>query len=100
MDLRNARRLKELERENTELKKMLGEQMLKNRVLEEVNKKMVSSRHKQEAVKHVVTQGFCSLRRVCRYLGLDRSTYLYERKRESYCPQTTVRRIIRLSKAH
>ena len=58
MDLRNARRLKELERENTELKKMLGEQMLKNRVLEEVNKKMVSSRHKQEAVKHVVTQGF------------------------------------------
>ena len=39
MDLRNARRLKELEGENTELKKMLAEQMLKNRVLEEVNKK-------------------------------------------------------------
>ena len=28
-----ARRLKELERENTELKKMLAEEMLKNRVL-------------------------------------------------------------------
>ena len=39
MDLRNARRLKELEGENMELKKMLAEQMLKNRVLEEVNKK-------------------------------------------------------------
>ncbi len=39
MDLRNARRLKEHEGENTELKKMLAEQMLKNRVLEEVNKK-------------------------------------------------------------
>ena len=72
MDLRNARRLKELEGESTELKKMLAEQMLKNRVLEEVNKKMVSSSHKKEAVKHVVGQGFCSLRRACRYLRLHR----------------------------
>ena len=33
MDINEARRLKELERENTELKKMLAEEMLKNRVL-------------------------------------------------------------------
>lgn len=33
MDVNEARRLKELERENTELKKMLAEEMLKNRVL-------------------------------------------------------------------
>ena len=39
MDLADAKRLKELERENAELKKMLAESMLKNRVLEEVNAK-------------------------------------------------------------
>ena len=36
MDLADAKRLKALERENAELKKMLAESMLKNRVLEEV----------------------------------------------------------------
>ena len=39
MDLADAKRLKELEKENSELKKMLAESMLKNRVLEEVNSK-------------------------------------------------------------
>jgi putative transposase len=34
MDVNEARRLKDLERENTELKKMLAESLLKNRVLE------------------------------------------------------------------
>ena len=39
MDVNEARRLKELERENTELKKMLAESLLKNRVLEAVCEK-------------------------------------------------------------
>ena len=39
MDLADAKRLKELEKENGELKKMLTESMLKIRVLEEVNSK-------------------------------------------------------------
>ena len=39
MDVNEARRLKELERENTELKKMLAEEMLKNRVLSYVCEK-------------------------------------------------------------
>jgi putative transposase len=34
MEINEAKRLKELERENTELKKMLAESLLKNRVLE------------------------------------------------------------------
>jgi len=34
MEINEARRLKELERENAELKKMLAEALLKNRVLE------------------------------------------------------------------
>ena len=39
MEINEARRLKELERENTELKKMLAEEMLKNRVLSYVCEK-------------------------------------------------------------
>ena len=39
MDLADAKRLKELEKENSELKKMLAESLLKNRVLEEVSAK-------------------------------------------------------------
>ncbi|MBM3281049.1 MAG: transposase [Candidatus Handelsmanbacteria bacterium] len=39
MDLADAKRLKELEKENSELKKMLAESMLNIRVLEEVNSK-------------------------------------------------------------
>ena len=39
MEVNEARRLKELERENGELKKMLAESLLKNRVLEAVCEK-------------------------------------------------------------
>ena len=39
MEIHEARRLKELERENTELKKLLAESLLKNRVLEAVCEK-------------------------------------------------------------
>lgn len=39
MEIPEARRLKESEKENTELKKMLADSLLKNRVLEIVNAK-------------------------------------------------------------
>jgi putative transposase len=39
MELQDARRYRELEKENTELKKLVADQMLKIRVLEEVNAK-------------------------------------------------------------
>jgi len=39
MEIPEARRLKELENENSELKKMLADSLLKNRVLEIVNAK-------------------------------------------------------------
>ena len=39
MKVSEAKRMKELERENTELKKMLAESLLKNRVLEAVCEK-------------------------------------------------------------
>jgi len=39
MEVNEARRLKELERENNEIKKMLAESLLKNRVLEAICEK-------------------------------------------------------------
>ena len=39
MEVADLKRLKELEKENAELKKMLAESMLENRVLKEVNSK-------------------------------------------------------------
>lgn len=39
MDVSEAKRLKELERENTELKKLVAELTLDNRMLREINKK-------------------------------------------------------------
>ena len=39
MDIADAKRLKELEKENAELKKRLAESMLENRVFKEVNSK-------------------------------------------------------------
>ena len=39
MEVAEAKRLKGLEKENAELKKMLAESMLENRVLKEVNSK-------------------------------------------------------------
>ena len=39
MELADAKRLKELEKETAELQKMLAESMLENRVLKEVNSK-------------------------------------------------------------
>ncbi|NBV24955.1 MAG: transposase, partial [Proteobacteria bacterium] len=50
LEVNEARRLKELERENTELKKMLAESLSKNRVLEAVwEKKAVSPAHRRAA---------------------------------------------------
>ena len=39
MDINEARRLKELERENSQLKRLVAEQALENRVLKDVNSK-------------------------------------------------------------
>ena len=47
MDLADAKRLKALEKENGEFKKMLAESMLKIRVLEEVNSKNWQARRRR-----------------------------------------------------
>ena len=76
----DLKRFKELETENTQLKKMLADEMLKIRVLEKTLKKVVSASAKRQAVQRVVQKGMCSVRRACRYLGFHRSSC-------QYCPQ-------------
>ncbi len=59
---------------------------------------MVGPKQKKEAVKHVLAQGSCSLRRACQYFGLHRSTYLYEPKKVTEYRHKLVARIIVISK--
>ena len=67
MEVDEAKRLKELERENTELKKRLAESLLKNRVLEAVcDKKALSPAVRREEVKRLHGEGVCSVRAGCR----------------------------------
>ena len=68
MKMADLKRFKELEKENTQLKKMLADEMLKIRVLEEtLKKKVVSASAKRQAVQRVVEKGVCSVRGACRY---------------------------------
>mgnify|MGYP003998812031 FL=1 len=76
MDLAEARRLKELEKENLELKKILAEAMLEKRNTQRGPfKKVLRPTQKRQTIEHVVGQRWCSERRACRYLGLHRSTF-------------------------
>ncbi len=61
---------------------------------------MVGPKQKKEAVKHVLAQGSCSLRRACQYFWLHRSTYLYEPKKATEYRHKLVARIIAFSKKH
>ena len=75
MEVHEARRLKDLERENTELKKMLAESLLKNRVLEAVcEKKALSPAHRRVLAQQAVEEGMCSRRAACRILRSSRPT--------------------------
>ncbi len=61
LELADAKRFKELEKENTELKKQRADQMLKNQVMEEtLSKKMVSPKQKKRVVKDAAERGLCS----------------------------------------
>lgn len=61
-----ARRVKELEKENSDLKRMLAGSRLKNRLREIVNaKKMVSPGHQRQLATLVVRDGVGSGRAAC-----------------------------------
>jgi transposase InsO family protein len=61
---------------------------------------MVSPEHKRRAVASVVEAGLCSLRRACRYLGLNRSSYFYRPRSRADYEQLLLERIKELSGKH
>ena len=100
MNLLDAKRLKELEKENAELKKMLAESMLENRVLKEgiqksgrpfAEKSRCCSCDEPATVLHA---------KGCHYLGLPRSTYRYGPKLLTDWQQQLHQGIETLSWAH
>ena len=98
MDVADAKRLKALEKENAELKKMLAEAMLDNP--SDQRKKMVSPSHKKRAVQYVAEQGMCSTRRACRVVGLATSSYYHRPQGLTDRRHRLEQRIITLSKQH
>jgi len=61
---------------------------------------VVSPAHKKQAVSHVNNQGLCSVRRACRILKLNRSTYQYRPKLPTPKQQRLWARIVALSVKH
>ena len=101
LDVNEARRLKELERENAELKKMLAPVAAQEpRAGGGVRKKMVSPGHRKEVATEVVAAGLCSGRAVCRFLGLARATYGYRARPFSTHRRRLEWRLRELSEEH
>jgi len=99
MDLNEAKRLKALEREKTELKKLLAEALLAKRVLEYVVEKNYES-GAQEAEGDGRRAGRAVLRAGCRILRLARASLWYQAGQRSDRQQQMVARLRALSEAH
>jgi putative transposase len=69
MEINAARRLKELERENRELKQMLADSLLKNRVLEAVCEKKLQARDIGGKQRERLWQLGCALGGRCAGIG-------------------------------
>jgi len=75
-----AKRLKEVEKENTRLKRLVAELSLDKSILKEVGGKVLSPTKKRRAVFHVMEQLHVPERKVCRALNQPRSTQRYRPK--------------------
>jgi transposase-like protein len=101
MEISEARRLKDLERENGELKKMLASSIAEKPCAGgSMRKKMVSPGHRKQVAKEVVEVGMCSGRAACRFLHLSRSTYWYQDRMPTAREQQLVMRLKELSDKH
>ncbi len=61
---------------------------------------MVSPASRREVVERVVEKGMCSVRRACRYLGLNRSSCQYRPKEAPEKTRSLVRAIVDLSRKY
>ena len=78
MDVSDARRLRQLEDENTRLKRLLADAMLDNAVLKDIAQKMVTPVAARDAVAAVQEAHGISERRACSILEADRATVRYQ----------------------
>ncbi len=70
----DAKRLKELERENARLKRIVADQLLENQALKEIAKgKLLSPSRRRDAVRMIVERFGLSERRACQITGQHRS---------------------------
>jgi putative transposase len=77
----HAKRLKVLEKENAELKKMYAEVMLGIKVPKEtIEKKALSLAHRRDLARQAKKEEGCSQRQACRFFEINRSTFRYEAK--------------------
>ena len=77
MEVSNARKLKDLEAENSKLKRMVAEQLLVIKGLKEFAGKMISPTGRREAMACLIGRGV-SKRASCRYLGFSGRVEGYE----------------------
>jgi DNA-binding XRE family transcriptional regulator len=70
-------RLRELERENARLKKIVAEQAMDIDVLKEVGPKMVGPQGKRRAVEYVRCEHRYTQWRACKVMGVERATARY-----------------------
>ncbi|MEE2927395.1 MAG: IS3 family transposase [Chloroflexota bacterium] len=93
-----VKRLKQLESENTRLKRAIADLTLDNQILKEVSGgKLLSPTRRRQCTEHI-REVFCvSERRVCRVLSQPRSTQRYEPAGSEYEEMLTVD-IIRLAR--
>ena len=100
MELADAKRLKAVEKEIAELKKMLASRCWKIECSKRSIQKSGKPFAKKSAVAHAVQQRLCSVRRACTYLSLPRSTYRYIPKPLTDRREQLYQRIIALSWHH
>ncbi|WP_119071273.1 IS3 family transposase [Aggregatilinea lenta] len=100
LDKSQATRLKELERENLRLKKLVADLSLDKSILEEaLSKKVISPARRREMVAHVQQQLDISERRACRVLRQPRATQRYASQRSDEDRRLTTR-IVELASAY
>ncbi|TMG01584.1 MAG: IS3 family transposase [Chloroflexi bacterium] len=82
MEVSEARRLRALEDENRQLKRIVAEQALDNRVLKDLLfKKLLTPAARRQAVCHCREGWWLSERHACRLVGIGRSSLRYTTKR-------------------
>ncbi|MDN7992217.1 IS3 family transposase [Burkholderia orbicola] len=82
MTVSEAQRLKELEQENSKLKRLLAESMLDNAALKgPAGSKVASPQAKREAVRILMTERAMGVTRACGLVGISRSLFHYESRR-------------------